>query len=138
MQKVPVSMIASACPVTNVRSPNVSRSFENFHISYCDRSDGYGCDTTAIVLRDRVFFILNGNHAAQLINTAEEEGIQGCIEYFIENIEKANRYSEHSMATGVINDPFDLFSTALEVIGQDNISKVAQAMPTAPSRSCAL
>lgn len=124
MQTVPIGMTASTCPVTNVRSPNVTRIFGNFHISYCNRSSDYGCPTTAIVLGGRVFFILNGNHAEHLIIAASEEGIQGCVDYFINNIDQANGYSEHLMATGVASDPFDLFSTTLGIIGQDNINRI--------------
>ena len=128
MQTVPIGMTASTCPVTNARSPNVSRNFDGFHISYCNRSSDYGCPTTAIVLGGRVFFILNGNHAEPLCNAASDEGIQGCVDYFVENIGQANGYSEHLMATGVAGDPFDLFGTTLEIMGQDNINRIRQAI----------
>ena len=119
-------MTAARCPVTNTLMPNVSRSFGNFHISYCRSSADYGCDTTAIVLDGRVFFILNGNHAGQLCIVADEEGIDGCVNYFVDNIDNANPYSEHLMAAKIKADPFDLHATALEVIGTHNIEKLQQ------------
>ena len=122
-----LGITGSSCPVTNVRHPNVSRSFSGFHISYCRQSTDYGCDTTAIVLDGRVFLILNGYHAEQLIHAATEKGIQGCVDYFVENISKANARSEHQMATGLVSDPFNLLGTALEVIGQHNIDRIAKA-----------
>lgn len=127
MKTIDTGMKANTCPVTNARSPNLSRSFEDFRISYNPSSVDYGCDTTAIVLKGRVFFILNGDHAVQLCNAATGGGMQACVEYFIDNVAHANHYSEHRMATRMIDDPFDLYSTALEIIGEDNISRVRMA-----------
>ena len=128
MKKTIAGMTAGTCPVTNVRTPNVSRSFGNFHISYNRSSADYGCDTTAIVLRGRVFFILNGDHEEQLWNAATEGGVQACVDYFIDNIAHANGYSEHRMATRTIEDPFDLFSTAEEIIGHNNLDRIKHAI----------
>lgn len=122
-----VGMTGSSCPVTNVRAPNVARSFGDFSISYNPRTSDYGSDTTAIVLHGRVFFVLNGNHAEQLCFAADSKGIQGCMDYFVENIAQANQRSEHWMATGLRKDPFALLATTLEVIGQCNVDRVAQA-----------
>ncbi len=122
-----LGMTGSACPVTKVLAPNVSRSFGNFHISYCRQRANYGCDTTAIVLEGRVFLILNGYHAEPLINAATDNGIQGCVDYFVENIAQANALSEHFMAAGVASDPFNLLGTALEVMGQHNVETLAKA-----------
>ncbi|HHH9443093.1 TPA: hypothetical protein ACP32N_005081 [Pseudomonas aeruginosa] len=122
-----LGMTGSACPVTNVLAPNVSRSFGELSISYCRQRSDYGCDTTAIVLGGRVFLVLNGNHAEHLINAASGNGIQGCVDYFVENIAQANARSEHLMATGVISDPFELLGTALKVMGQHNIDRIAKA-----------
>lgn len=121
-------MTAGTCPITNARTPNVSRSFENFHISYNPSSADYGCDTTAIVLGGRVFFILNGDHEKPLLNAATEGGVHACVDYFIDNIAYANRrFSEHRMATRTIDDPFDLFTTTAEVIGYDNLNRIKRA-----------
>lgn len=117
-----------ACPVTNVIAPNMTRTFTDFHISYNPSSADYGCDTTALVLSDRVFFILNGDFSERFAEASESKGLQGCIDLFIENIEKANRLSEHLMASGMNSDPFELGRTAREMLGQDNIDRIVQAV----------
>jgi hypothetical protein len=129
-----LAMTGSACPVTRVLAPNVSRSFGDFAISYCRRSVDYGCDTTAIVLGGRVFLILNGYHAEQLIDAASTTGAQGCVDYFSENIAQANARSEHLMASGVVTDLFGLHGTALEVLGQQNLERLAEAAMTHATR----
>jgi hypothetical protein len=55
-------------------------------------------------------------------------GIQGCVDYFLENIAQANARSEHQMATGITGDPFELLGTTLEVIGQHNIERIAKVV----------
>lgn len=123
-----LGMKGSFCPVTRSPSPNMTRSFEQgFTISYNPSSAGYGTDTTAIVIRERVFFVLSGDHAAVLCAAADQGGISGCVDYFVEHIAQANRLSEHLMATGVNADPFGLMPTALEVLGQDAVQRIAAA-----------
>ncbi|UXH55943.1 hypothetical protein Q1Z72_01415 [Pseudomonas qingdaonensis] len=123
-----LGMKGSFCPVTRSPSPNMTRSFaQGFTISYNSRSAGYGTDTTAIVLQERVFFVLSGDHAAALCAVADQSGIAGCVDYFIEHIAQANSHSEHLMATGVNADPFGLMPTALEVIGQDGVQRIVAA-----------
>ncbi|KZX75875.1 hypothetical protein A3715_34210 [Oleiphilus sp. HI0009] len=71
--------------------------FGNYHVSY-NKSDVaiYGSDTTAIVLEDHaLFLILNGFHGQALEKCSAIGGLKMCIEYFIENIELANKYSRH-------------------------------------------
>lgn len=116
------------CPVTNVITPNLTRTYTGFHISYNPSSANYGCDTTALVLSDRVFFVLNGDFSERFADASESKGLQGCIDLFIENIEKANRLSEHLMASGMSSDPFDLGRTAREMLGQENIDRIVQAV----------
>jgi hypothetical protein len=53
-----------------------------------------------------------------------EKGIQGCIDYFIDNIDKVNDLSEHLMVIGKKNDLFELIPTAIYVIGQENIDRI--------------
>ena len=115
------------CPVTNVVAPNMSRSFGNFHISYCRHSPDYGSDTTALVLQGRVFFILNGFHASAMVAAAEADGVLGCVDLFVRHIEMASSFSEHMMATGLTADPFQLAKTTLEVIGVDGVNKIIAA-----------
>lgn len=115
------------CPVTHQVMPNMTRSFGDYAISYCGFLSHYGSDTTALVLQGRVFFVLNGYHAATLVAAAEEQGLQGCINLFIENIGQANRLSEHRMAACLIDDPFQLHGTTLAMIGQNNIDRIIAA-----------
>lgn len=124
-----LGMRSSKCPVTRSPSPNVTRSFgADFHISYNPRSSAYGSDTTAIVLQERVFFVLTGDHSEALCAAAAEHGVKGCIDYFAENITRANGNSEHLMATGLHSDPFNLLPTTLEVIGQEGVDRIAAAV----------
>ncbi len=123
-----LGMKGSFCPVTRSPSPNMTRSFApGFHISYNPSSADYGTDTTAIVIQERVFFVLSGDHAAALCAAADQSGIAGCVDYFVEHIAQANSLSEHLMATGVNADPFGLMPTALEVLGQDAVQRIAAA-----------
>jgi len=117
------------CPVTNALQPNRVRNFEGFHISYNPHRADYGCDTTALVLQGRVFFVLNGDHAADLLDAAEQGGLQSCVDLFIARIERANAISEHRMAVGAAPDPFGLQPTTLDMIGQCNVDRIAAALP---------
>ena len=114
-------------PVTQVTGPNMTHSFEGFHISYARNLAHYGCDTTALVLDGRVFFILNGDHADDLSEAASIFGVEGCVNLFIDRIARANQLSEHLMAVGLKADPFGLYPTTLEIIGLENIEKIARA-----------
>lgn len=128
LSKKSTGMKSSFCPVTHSPSPNVTRSFgSDVHVSYNPRSGDYGSDTTAIVLRERVFFVLNGDHAETLCKIGENNGVHGCVDYFVEHIAQANKLSEHLMATGVSNDPFALMPTALEILGQEGVDRIAAA-----------
>lgn len=121
----------SRCPVTHVISPNMTASFAGFHISHNASIAHYGSETTALVLRERVFFILNGNHSEELVKEARASGVAGCIRYFAEHIDQANRCSEHLMAVGLTSDPFELCPTAQEIIGEGGIALVAEAAKAA-------
>lgn len=123
-----LGMKSSICPVTHSPSPNVTRSFGSaVHISYNPSSAGYGSDTTAIVLRERVFFVLDGDHAEALCKLSAENGAKGCVDYFVQNIARANDMSEHLMATGVSDDLFALMPDAVEILGQDGVDRIAAA-----------
>ena len=114
--------------------PNETAMFKDFYLSYNNTDVSfYGSDTTAIVLKERVFFLLNGDHRQALLTKAKQDGLQGCVDYFIANIALVNKISEHGMVIGISPDRFDLLETALEVLGQDNINRIAYAVsgPTA-------
>lgn len=113
--------------MTHVVSPNMTASFAGFDISHNASIADYGSETTAIVLQKRVFFILNGNHCAELVEEANVNGIAGCVRYFAQHIDQANTRSEHRMAAGLSEDPFELQKTTQECIGDDGIVLIAQA-----------
>jgi len=113
------------CPATRALLPNRVRNFDGFHISYNAHSRDYGCSTTAMVLQGRVFMVLNGDHASPWIAAAERQGLQGCLNYFIEHLSEANALSEHRMAVALAADPFGLHATTVEAIGQGNVERIA-------------
>lgn len=114
-------------PVTNQRTVNSTSNFSGFHLSYNPSAADYGSDTTAIVLKNQLFLILNGNHKKSLSEVANSAGLQGCIDYFISNIAQANPIGEH---IGAINgkDPFGLAKIRLDLLGQPNIDRIVQAV----------
>lgn len=116
------------CQATQRLLPNRVRNFERFHISYNSHTSDYGSTTTALVLQGRVFFVLNGDHVSEMIEAAEQLGVQGCIAYFINRIHEANALSEHQMAVELAADPFGLHQTTLEMIGQDSVDRIVAAM----------
>ena len=115
------------CPITRRLMPNITRNFPGYHVSYARQSRDYGSDTTALVLDGRVFFILNGNHAAEMIEAALRGGIQGCLDVFTARIGRANALSEHRMAAGLADDPFELRDTTLRLIGQAGMNRIIAA-----------
>jgi hypothetical protein len=121
----PAKFRSSRCPVTNSVSPNSVASFDQYHISYNPSYACYGCDTTAIVLRDTVFLVLKGEHRKPL---AEAPDLLGCMEYFIANIHLAHSFGEHLRITGLDVDPFKLTPTAVEVLGVETLDRLKQAI----------
>ena len=79
-------------------------------------------------MQGRVFFILNGYHADDMVDAAEQNGIQGCIGLFINRINLANQLSEHCMAVGMVADPFGLYQTTVELIGQQSVDRIVEAV----------
>jgi hypothetical protein len=114
-------------PVIKQRTVNVTCEFDGFHLNYNPQRSGYGTDTTAIVMENTLFFVLNGDHMTVLQAVAKEAGLQGCIDYFIENIGQANQYSEH---IAVINGEtrYGLAESGLKLAGQANIDRIAKAV----------
>lgn len=116
--QTPQGFKGSLCPISHSPSPNVVKAFGPFNVSYNPSTQGYGIDTTAIVLDDHVFLILKGDHAAALDQACQRAGIEGCIDYFVDHINEAHKMSEHLMATGMIKDQFGLVPTTKRVLGQ--------------------
>ncbi len=105
-----------------------------FHISYNAGKADYGQATTAVVLEHNVYLILNGDHKTALAQIANQDGVQGCMAYFIEHIEQANVYSDHPFAAQPCDDDvFSMHSTALNVCGQDTLDRLAHAINAARS-----
>ncbi|WP_342632762.1 hypothetical protein [Marinobacter alkaliphilus] len=121
------TLTAQRCPVTNELMPNATQCFDGYYISYARELSHYGSDTTAIVIGERVFFLLNGDHSSDLLRAAGRGGLQACIELFIDRIEQANSLSEHLMAVGLKSDPFHLQKTLRDAVGDDVACKIEMA-----------
>ncbi|MCE6959620.1 hypothetical protein LAZ40_11245 [Cereibacter sphaeroides] len=100
---------------------------DGYHLSYNPSSRDYGCDTTAIVFGETLFFVLNGDHREALGAAVQRGGKQAVIDYFIENVGQANRLSEH---TGIFREdhPFRLGEHAAVHFGPGNIARLQAAM----------
>ncbi len=120
-------------PVINQRTINSTMDFDKFHLSYNPSSANYGSKTTAIVLTQSVFFILNGNYKKELAEISKNKGLQGVIDFFIDNIDKANKLSEHSLLIEGANDAFNIKEMTLKAIGQENINRIVNACENKPN-----
>lgn len=111
---------AQRVPVTNELSRNTVLDQGGYHISHEGSSGAYGCPTTALVFRNTLFFVLEGDHREGYAQAVDDNGKQGAFEYFVEHIHQAHKYSEH---TSVDNDPdrFGLGRVAREELGEENI-----------------
>lgn len=116
------------CPISHLPTPNMAKTYQGFHISYTGYMDHYGSDTTALVLKEQVFFILSGSHGKALEQIADDEGIQGCIEYFIKHLDQANKMSDHLMAVGLKADPLKCQPVAIEILGQATFDHLLAAI----------
>ena len=68
---------------------------DGFHISYNSHDIAlYGCDTTAIVVKNWNFYILNGDHTEQLIPLIGE-GLDACLKYFNQHPDQHNSMTVH-------------------------------------------
>lgn len=113
-------------PVTNELAPNTILNRGDYHISYNASAANYGSETTAIVLKNTVFLVLNGDHKKALQDISEEGGLQACFDYFLENIDSANGMSEHHPILKGDNT-FNIAMWAEEFLGPDNIERLRQA-----------
>lgn len=126
----------SNIPMINIRSINASTDdLGGFYLSYNPNHTGYGCDTTAIVLNECVFFILNGNHKAQLLDAFNRDGFQGVIDYFIDNLAQASHRSEHYSVVNQERSVLPPSKTVLELLGKTNIERMAQAIQVLSNKS---
>jgi hypothetical protein len=120
--------VQQVCPVTRQVAPNSISSFDGFHISYCRESSSYGSDTTALVLQGTVFFILKGNYSQAMLRAAHEKGVQGCIDVFIEQLDRVSSFSEHLMALELIKDQFGLAKYARQTLGEQCFDRLREAV----------
>ena len=98
-------------PITNERTVNSVLDFKDYHISHNRSAADYGTETTAIVISNRVFFILSGDYRKPLRDAANAGGLSECLRFFIANINQAHDFSEHKQATGRAADPWELMPT---------------------------
>jgi hypothetical protein len=114
-------------PIINQRTVNSVADFEDFHLSYNPSSVDYGSDTTAFVVKQSLFLILNGDHKAGMHAAAETGGVIGALDYYISNIDQANFRSSHK--TAVYGDPhFSDDKIALDVFGEDGVARLRAAI----------
>lgn len=75
---------------TDIPRLNIIDKKENYYISYNPFSDGYGCNTTAIVFETlgSTFLILKGNHLQEL------KKANNPIDYYIEHIGQSHKFSD--------------------------------------------
>lgn len=95
----------------NVAGINEVDQRGRWHLSYNPSVQGYGCVTTALVLDNRLFFVLNGDHRKAWGEAADNGGINGAYDYFMACHQQINRTSEHRMALGLAHDEFSLMPT---------------------------
>lgn len=78
-----------------IHIPNSVIEGDGFYVSYNDvDTHWYGCDTTALVLGEMEhFYILNGDHTKQYQRLIPQ-GLESCLEYFKNNKDIMNKYSE--------------------------------------------
>jgi len=84
--------------VTDESSTDVEyngEKYKGFYVSYNNHDRRiYGCKTTALVLGQmQKFFILNGNHTKQY-NELIPQGFEACLQYYKDNIDQSNKYSD--------------------------------------------
>ena len=91
-----------------VYAPNLVHMHDGWHLSYCGRSAAYGCETTALVIDNWVFFVLKGDHCQAW---ARASTLWEALQYFVAHEEQIHSASEHRMALGLEEDCFSLMPT---------------------------
>lgn len=72
---------------------------DNFYVSHNDHDIGiYGCETTALVFGQmQAFYVLDGDHR-KAYSVLIPAGFDACMDYFLANIEHANKHSDRIAA----------------------------------------
>lgn len=121
-----MSKFKGQTPVTvagmTITAPNTIARHGEWHLSHNSSTAGYGCETTALVLRERVFFVLCGDHRDAWGDAADDRGLTGALNYFMAHSESAHRMSEHMMALGLKADPFGTASTLEDMVTPDRLA----------------
>lgn len=99
----------------NVAGSNEIDDRGRWYLSYNPSVTGYGCVTTALVLGNRVFFILEGDHR-EAWGEAADFGVECAMGYFMTQEACVSSFSEHRSALGLVADPFRLEETITEII----------------------
>lgn len=113
-------------PIINELTPNEVMDLGEYHLSYNPFSADYGSRTTALVLANTVFLILDGDHRTQMAGAADTSGLQGCFDYFLENLDCANHNSEHHLILKG-NNTFGVTDSATKYLGEENIARLISA-----------
>lgn len=86
-----------------VSVPNkISKDTKDFYVSYNNRDVSlYGSDTTALhINKTSQFLVLNGDHRQGYKNLVT---LEECVQYFYNNIDKANFRSEHKRIFKIVD-----------------------------------
>ena len=120
-------------PIINTPIQNEVSQQKGFHLSYNGYEMAYGGPTTAIVIGDhQLFFVMRGNHKDGLQAAADASGLEGVLEYFVENIEAAHHMSDH-LQIHRDHEVAPYKTWAEELLGEENISKIQAAVAALPA-----
>jgi hypothetical protein len=103
-------------------------SFVGYHISYDPRSSAYGCETTALVLNDDVFFVLRGCHQAEMKAASLAGGLDACMDFFVQHLEQAHAFSEHNYLNPTQKDRFGLAKRIPQYLSPSALASLKAAM----------
>lgn len=113
------------------------REIYHFHVSHNKSSMDYGQPTTAIVLNDNVFLVLNDPHqyhweAIQKVIT-RTDSVRNAMDYFSKNIEHANYRSEHFYYNiPQTKDDLGLRKMVISYLGEDWLESVLSSTKKSP------
>lgn len=76
----------------------IENGSDNFYISHNKYSSAYGCQTTALVLKKPLLFlVLEGDHRE---GTKDFKSFNECIEYYKKHYDQSNQNSESKFLIG--------------------------------------
>jgi hypothetical protein len=119
---------SQSLPITNEMAPNTVSGYSGFHLSFNNRTAHYGCETTAFVLKNSVFLLLNGDHREQMDECAAAGGLQACFDYYVDNIHLANGMGDLQTVVKGCKSLGYVQDTAREALGEENLRKLQAAL----------